>query len=494
MRTSPAPAAAAASPVIVWFRSDLRLADNPALHAASAAGQPVIPLYIHDDSTSGGRALGGATRWWLHHSLSALGTALARLGAGQAPAPQLLLWRGRPQEVLVRLSTASGARRILCNRTYDPAIDASDAAVAAALRPRGVMLERFAGALLADPDTVLSAGRGPMRIFTAFWQRLQRIEPTAPLPAPRTLPGFDGALGGDRIEDWELLPRTGWDAQFPARWVPGERGAAARLREFLKTQADDYRGTRDFPALAGTSRLSPHLRFGEISARQVWHAFLAAPAGGPAELTGSGFLRELGWREFAGYTLHHFPTLPERALRREFAAFPWRDDTHALAAWQRGRTGYPLVDAGMRELWQTGWMHNRVRMVVGSFLVKDLLIAWQQGEAWFWDTLVDADRANNALNWQWVSGCGVDAAPYFRIFNPVTQSERFDPEGAYVHAWVPELRALPAPFVHAPWTAPPAVLAQAGVKLGDTYPHPIVVHDEARKRALALFGALRQQR
>lgn len=488
-RVSPDPAA---RPVVVWLRRDLRLSDNPALARAAESAQPVIPLYILDEDPGAGRALGGAARWWLHHSLIALAACLDALKPSRGPPPQLILRRGRAADVLMKLSASTGAARILCNRTYDPAVDAADAALESALRAVGVAFERCGGEMLAEPDTLVTGGGGPFRIFTPFWNRLQSLEPAAPLAAPRALAGYGGPLRSELIEDWGLLPRAGWDAQFPSIWTPGERGGAARLRAFLREQSADYRGTRDFPALEGTSRLSPHLCFGELSARQVWHACLRAAAGGRTELTGAGFLRQLGWREFARYTLHYFPTLPRRPLRPEFAAFEWRDDARALEAWRHGRTGYPIVDAGMRELWQTGWMHNRVRMIVGSFLVKDLLIPWQRGEAWFWDTLVDADSANNALNWQWVSGCGVDAAPYFRIFNPVAQSRKFDPDGAYLRKWIPQLRALAAPAIHEPWTAAPWVLAQAGVRLGENYPLPIVAHAEARKRALARFQALRR--
>ncbi len=482
----------AARPVVVWLRSDLRLSDNPALVAAAESGRPVIPLYILEDPPSAGRALGGAARWWLHHSLSALAASLDALRAAHRRAPRLLLRRGRAVDVLVALSASTGAARIVCNRTYDPLVDAADAVVESALRSVGVAFERCGGDMLAEPDALVTGAGGPFRIFTPFWNRLHSLTPAEPVRAPRALPGYGGSLASERIEDWGLLPRSGWDAKFASFWTPGERGATVRLRAFLREQSVNYRGARDLPALEGTSRLSPHLHFGEISVRQVWHAFLRGPAGGPTELTGSGFLRQLGWREFARYTLHHFPELPTRPLRPEFTAFQWRDDARALEAWRHGRTGYPIVDAGMRQLWQTGWMHNRVRMIVGSFLVKDLLISWQRGEAWFWDTLVDADRANNALNWQWVSGCGVDAAPYFRIFNPVAQSRRFDPDGAYLRTWIPQLRALAAPAIHEPWNAAPGVLEEAGVTLGESYPRPIVVHAEARKRALARFEALRR--
>ncbi len=480
-------------PIIVWFRNDLRLSDNPALTAAVASGHPVIPVYILDERPNAARTLGGAARWWLHHSLRALEASLGRFSARSRHGPRLILRRGAPGSILKKLIETTGATRVLCNRSYDPALDAVDATVQSALRGVGAAFESLPGALLAEPAALLTGSGGPFRIFTAFWNRLSTLPIAEPLSAPRTIPGWTRPLESEQLDEWALRPSIPWDAQFDSVWTPGEQGAAARRRTFLSRRLADYHATRDYPALEGTSRLSPHLRFGEISARGLWHAVRRSHAGSRTGLAGNGFLRELGWREFAQHSLHHFPSLPERALRREFDAFAWREDRAALEAWQRGRTGYPIVDAGMRELWHTGWMHNRVRMIVGSFLVKDLLITWQHGEAWFWDTLVDADRASNALNWQWVSGCGVDAAPYFRIFNPVTQSMRFDPEGAYLRKWLPSLRALPAPALHAPWTAPAQVLARAGVRLGETYPLPIVEHDTARKRALARFEKLRQR-
>lgn len=480
-------------PVIVWFRNDLRLRDNPALTAAAASGQPVIPVYILNESPRAARPLGGAARWWLHHSLIGLSGSLSRRSVRSPHAPRLILRRGAATEVLQALIEATGASRVLCNRTYDPVLDAADTAVHSCVRIAGAVFESLPGTLLAEPQTLLTGGGGPFHVFTPFWNRLSALNIAEPLPAPRAMTGWAKPIESERLEDWELRPRIGWDAQFDSAWTPGERGAAARVRAFLSKQLADYRSTRDFPSLGGTSRLSAHLRFGELSARALWHVVRRSHGSARDELTGDGFLRELGWREFAQHSLHHFPSLPERGMRPAFDAFEWREDAAALEAWQKGRTGYPIVDAGMRELWQTGWMHNRVRMLVGSFLVKDLLVSWKRGEAWFWDTLVDADRASNALNWQWVSGCGFDAAPYFRIFNPVTQSLRFDPDGAYLRKWIPALRALPAPAIHAPWRAAPQVLARAGVRLGETYPYPIVEHDAARRNALARFERLRRR-
>ena len=483
----------AARPVIVWFRSDLRLADNPALSAAGASGRPVIALFILNESGPAPRALGGAARWWLHHSLAALDASLRALETGAPHGMKLCLRRGPAAQVLRELIDATGASRVLCNRTYDPELDALDATLTEQLGRSGVPLECLPGALLAEPGALLSGSGAALRVFSAFWSRLSTAEVASPLPAPRTLAASAQAPRSERLEDWGLLPSMDWDRGFAPVWSPGESGARARLRQFLSRRFAGYRSLRDMPALEGTSRLSPHLRFGEISARTVWRAVLRSPVGGREELTGNGFLRELGWREFAHHTLRHFPSLPQRPLRAEFEAFAWQEDAAGYEAWCRARTGYPIVDAGMRELWHTGWMHNRVRMIVGSFLVKDLLVPWQRGEAWFWDTLLDADRASNALNWQWVSGCGVDAAPYFRIFNPVVQSQRFDPEGDYLRHWLPELRALPATAIHSPWTASPQTLARAGIRLGETYPRPIVEHGAARKRALARFEALRQR-
>lgn len=483
----------AARPVIVWFRNDLRLGDNPALSAALATGGPLVALYILDENIAGGRRLGGAARWWLHHSLAALDAALRTLSREAPHGVTLCLRRGETTAVLRDVIGASGAARVFCNRTYDPVIDALDHAVTEPLQRSGAPLESLPGALLAEPDALRTGSGGAFRVFTAFWNRLSALEVGVPLPVPRMLTGSARAPRGERLEDWSLLPSIRWDSGFAPLWSPGEKGARLRLREFLSERFDDYRTARDVPSVEGTSRLSAHLCFGEISARQIWHTVLKAPGGGRAEFVGNGFLRELGWREFARYTLYHFPSLPKRPLRQEFDAFRWREDAAGFDAWCRGRTGYPIVDAGMRELWQTGWMHNRVRMIVGSFLVKDLLVPWQRGEGWFWDTLLDADRASNALNWQWVSGCGVDAAPYFRIFNPVAQSQRFDPEGEYLRRWLPELRTLPAPAIHSPWTAQPLELAQAGVRLGQSYPRPIVEHATARKRALAEFEVLRQR-
>ncbi len=478
------------APAIVWFRNDLRLADHPALAAAVAAGRPVLPVYILDEVTPGGWAAGAASRWWLHHSLVALSAALESLGS------RLVLRRGAAADCLAGLAQDVGAAALYWNRHYEP----WDATLEAELERRlGDRLELAPqpGNLLFAPGAIRTGAGKPFQVFTPFWKAcLAAPEPATPLAAPDRLGPLPASVASSRLGDWAMLPvRPDWAGGLRERWQPGEAGAWTRLAGFLDGAVNRYREQRDRPDIAGTSGLSPHLHHGEISPRQVWHAVRQRVAGGGAsEGDAAAFLRELGWREFSMHLLQHFPQLPESPLRAEFARFPWHRDPELLAAWQRGQTGYPIVDAGMRELWHTGWMHNRVRMIVASMLVKDFLIDWQHGEAWFWDTLVDADLAANAASWQWVAGCGADAAPYFRIFNPVLQGRKFDPEGEYVRRWVPELARLPAAAIHAPWQASAGVLAAGGVRLGADYPEPVVDHGAARARALAAYADLRGQR
>ncbi|HVW00096.1 MAG TPA: deoxyribodipyrimidine photo-lyase, partial [Planctomycetaceae bacterium] len=370
-------------------------------------------------------------------------------------------------------------------RRYEPAAVACEWHVETALRKRRIATASFNSALLRDPDAVVTKTGRIYRVFTPYSKAcFAHGAPEAPARTPHSWEAPARFPRSDSIDDLELLPRLNWADEFPEHWKPGEAGAHTALRRFL-AHIDEYPDERNRPDHAGSSRLSPHLHFGEISPRQIWEAVCHACDESPAHpKRGEPFLRELLWREFAHVQLFHEPESPENPLRPEFADFPWRDDRKSLRAWQRGETGFPWIDAGMRQLWRTGWMHNRVRMAAGSFLVKDLLIPWQKGAAWFWDTLVDADLANNTMNWQWVAGCGVDAAPFFRVFNPVLQGQRFDPEGEYVRTWVPELARLPAQWIHQPWKAPTEVLESAGVRLGDNYPEPIVDHDEARQRAL----------
>ncbi|NWG54587.1 MAG: deoxyribodipyrimidine photo-lyase [Hydrogenophilaceae bacterium] len=473
------------APVLVWFRQDLRLGDNPAVAAAAASGRPLVFAYVLDDETPGRWRMGAASRWWLERSLRALAASLARLGG------RLILRRGAALQEVQRLAAETGAAEVRWSRVYEPSAMAGDATLKAALEARGVSAEAAPGALLHEPGTLKTGQGGPFKVFTPFWRTARAHAARTPLPAPRALRAWDGAVSSERLEDWELSPtRPNWAAGFEI-WRPGEAGAKAALDRFLEAAFSRYPEDRDRPGIAGTSRLSPHLHFGELSPAQAW-----AAAAAKAETTGADralekFLSELGWREFSHHLLFHWPDLPERNWKPAFDDFPWADDAAGFRAWTRGRTGYPIVDAGMRELWTTGWMHNRVRMIAASFLVKDLMIDWRRGAAWFWDTLVDADLANNSASWQWVAGSGADAAPYFRIFNPVAQGEAYDPDGAYVRRWLPELAGMPDELIHAPWMASDAVLARAGVRLGETYPHRIIDHAAARKRALAAFGAIK---
>jgi deoxyribodipyrimidine photo-lyase len=479
-------------PVIVWFRQDLRLADHRALSAAVSTGAPIVPVFVLDDTSPGAWGLGGASKWWLDKSLAALADGLSACGS------RLILRRGPACDVLRELATETAASAVYAQAAYEPWATATETAVHVALAARDVAFKRMAGALLKRPDALRTKAGDPFKVYTPFWRALVASEPPPqPVPAPASLRAPDAWPRSDDLAAWRLHPtRPDWSAGLSASWTPGETGADARLDRFLAEALPDYDTLRNRPDLPGTSRLSPHIHFGEISVCTCWHrarmaAERFAAQGVAADKGLETFCKELVWREFAVHLLVHWPTLPETPFKPAYAAFPWREDAASLSAWQRGRTGYPIVDAGMRELWHTGWMHNRVRMIVASFLVKDLLISWQDGEAWFWDTLVDADLASNAASWQWVAGCGADAAPYFRIFNPVRQGEAYDPDGSYVRRWVPELARLPTAHIHEPWTAPPMVLAAAGVTLGKTYPLPIVDHGRARDDALAALKSLK---
>jgi deoxyribodipyrimidine photo-lyase len=418
---------------IVWFRQDLRLADNPALHAAVATGKPVIPVYIWSPEEEGGWAPGAASRWWLHHSLAALSKDIECRGS------RLILAHGPALGVLKKLAATTGATAVHWNKRYEPAAVECSRQVSQGLAKNGLRSVEFNGALLADPTEFLNKTGKPYQVYTAFKRALLHLlDPGLLLPLPRVLREPEIRPTSKSLKSLALLPKIPWYEAMAARWQPGERGAQASLKAFLRQPVEDYSEARNIPAARGTSALSPHLHFGEIGPRQIWHAL--GPRG-----RSSVFLSEILWREFAYHLLHHFPHTPTRPLHAEFAKFPWRRNARLLHAWQRGVTGIPLVDAGMRELWAMGWMHNRVRMVVASFLVKNLLIEWQEGARWFWDTLVDADLANNTMNWQWSAGCGADAAPYFRIFNPQTQAKRFDPDHEYIRTWLPE--SLPKPVV-----------------------------------------------
>ena len=477
-------------PTVIWFRQDLRLADNPALTAALAGSDGIIPVYIHAPEEENPWAPGGASRWWLHHSLLALRSELKIRGSN------LILRRAADAGAdLRRIAAETQATRIVWNRRYEPAVIARDARIKSELRRAGLRCESFNGTLLHEPWEIKTQTGGPYQVFTPFWrQALSLADPAAPLPAPYSLTAPPRWPQTKTLAELDLLPRIGWTSGLDATWKPGAQHSTRVLQHFLQASLGDYAAARDRPAIDGTSRLSPYLHTGEISPRQIWHIVRAhARSNAIAGWRDSRFLTEIGWREFAHHLLYHFPETPLQPLRANFANFPWVEDSATLRAWQRGMTGYPIVDAGMRQLWQTGWMHNRVRMIVASFLVKDLRITWQEGARWFWDTLVDADLASNTLGWQWSAGCGADSAPYFRIFNPVSQSEKFDAAGDYVRRFVPEISSLSNDWIHAPWTAPASVLNDAGVTLGTTYPWPVVDHGAARKLALAALATLKNK-
>ncbi|MBC7769947.1 MAG: deoxyribodipyrimidine photo-lyase [Phycisphaerales bacterium] len=474
------------SPAIVWLRQDLRIADNPALSAAAETKRPLILVYILDDETPGKWRIGGASRWWLHHSLEKLAGDLAKRGAA------LTLRRGRADQALLDLVRETGAGAVYWNRCYEPYSIARDKALKHTLTDQGVEVVSCNGALMHEPWTVKTKNGEPFKVFTPFWRASMQSEVRAVAATPKRLESRSDAIASDKLSDWRLLPgRSNWAKHFDPTWSPGEAGAQRALNAFVAERLALYADARDLLGEDATSRLSPHLHFGEISPIQARCAIDAALMHDPALQRGADkFLAELTWRDFSANLLFHSPNLPEANWRSKFDDFAWRDDDAAFVAWTKGQTGYPVVDAAMRQLWTTGYMHNRARMIAASFLIKHLLIDWRRGEEWFWDTLVDADLASNAASWQWVAGSGADAAPYFRIFNPVTQGERYDADGSYVRRWVPELAALDNDVIHKPWTAPAESLAKAGVKLGETYPAPIVDHALARARALSAFASL----
>jgi deoxyribodipyrimidine photo-lyase len=467
---------------IVWFRQDLRLQDNPALGAAIRRGSWILPLYIHCQAEAGDWPAGGATCWWRHHSLEQLSAALASRGA------RLILKSGHAQEVIGALARSSGADAVYWNRCYEPAAIARDAALKQTLRARGLRCESFNGALLAEPWDVRSPAGKPYRLFSPFRRRLlEQLRLPPALECPRTLPAPASWPRSESLAALGLLPQLTWYRGMTGHWHPGEAGAGKRVRQFLGRPLRQYGALRDRPDREGTSSLSPHLHFGELSVRALWR--LGVKRRGWRD---SAFASELIWREFAHHLLYYNPATPLEPLDASFQRFAWHSTPATLRAWQRGLTGLPIVDAGMRQLWAIGWMHNRVRMIVASVLVKNLRQHWLHGARWFWDTLVDADLANNTMNWQWVAGCGADAAPFFRIFNPVAQGERFDPNGDYVRRWVPELAALPAAHIHTPHLAPAEVLATARVHIGHTYPAPLVNLKRSREEALAAYQTMRR--
>jgi len=467
---------------LVWLRRDLRLADQPALHAATERGQPVLPVYIHAPEEEGPWAPGAASNWWLHHSLDRLESALENLGS------RLILRRGPTLESIRQLARETGADAVFWNRLYEPAAIRRDREIKRALREDGLVVSSFNAALLNEPWSVGSASGDPYKVFSPFWKASKAIGIDAPiLPMPTELRNPVSWPRGESLASLGLLPEIPWDAGLATTWKPGEAAALQRVEAFLDGAVQRYGDMRDFPAQPGTSRLSPHLHFGEISPRQIVQALRDAghdPESGGAE----HFVREVGWREFAHHLLYHFPHTAEQPLNAKFSEFPWRESAEDLLRWQQGRTGIPIVDAAMRELWQTGWMHNRSRMIVASLLTKNLRMHWLHGARWFWDTLVDADLAANTLGWQWAAGCGADAAPYFRIFNPVLQGQRFDPEGRYVRRFVPELQRVPDSGIHAPWGHKGKPVDR---RLRPDYPDPIVDLQSSRQAALDAFSVIR---
>lgn len=481
---------------LVWLRLDFRLTDNPALQAAIARGLPVLPVFVWSPKEEAPWAPGGASNWWLHRSLLAIQESLQSCGS------RLLLRQGPTQRALEQLVQETGATAIYWNRRYEPAVRRRDEQLAARFQAAGLEVKTFNAALLHEPPTIQNKSGNPFQVFTPFWRHCRSLpDPPSPLPAPDRIPAPAHWPASVPLAQFQLEPVPDWAGGLRASWQPGELGATRQLESFLKKAVVGYDESRNRPDLPGTSRLSPYLHFGEISPRQVCHALKArfestGERSAKGNSTGyswreSQFLTEVGWREFAHHLLYHFPHTDEQPLRPEFARMRWRDDAAWRTAWRRGQTGYPIVDAAMRELWSIGWMHNRARMIVASFLVKDLRLSWQEGSRWFWDTLVDADLAQNSLGWQWTAGCGADAAPYFRIFNPISQGQKFDPNGDYVRHWVPELAKLPADWIHQPHLAPPEILARAGVKLGKDYPEPLVSHAIARVEALAAYAKLK---
>jgi deoxyribodipyrimidine photo-lyase len=474
-----------AKPSVVWFRQDLRLQDQQAWEDAVQKGGPIIPLYIWAPEEEGEWIPGSAAKWWLHHSLCSLESDLRRIGSS------LILRQGSSVDSLLDIIRETGADAVFWNRRYEPAAVKRDATVFASLQQEGVKVHVSNSSLLYDPWTILTKEGKPYQVFTPFWKACLVHGEPCPFPSKNQHPiCFQGRLFSEKLSSFALLPKLSWDCGLIQQWTPGTQGAMQLLDETVQGVIPDYLDHRNRPDLRGTSLLSPHLHWGEVSPRVVWHAVRQKWGSHPGA---EGFLRQLIWREFAYTLLFHFPRTAQEGLKKEFDFFPWKKDKRLLKAWTDGKTGYPIVDAGMRQLWQTGWMHNRVRMIVASFLVKDLLIDWREGARWFWDTLVDADLANNTLGWQWVGGCGADAAPYFRIFNPVLQGQKFDQDGDYIRRWIPELNSLSNRWIHCPWEAPESELKQSAIVLGETYPLPIVDHVVVRKKALEAYRRMRKE-
>jgi deoxyribodipyrimidine photo-lyase len=470
--------------VIVWFRQDLRISDNPALTLAADNGE-IIPVFIFDDDTPESASLGGASKWWLHHSLLSLNRSLSN---------KLLIRKGSPLDVLKELAEEYSANSVTWNRLYEPWHRTRDTHIKSELKAAGISVSSLNGSLLWEPMTVLKKDETPYKVFTPYYRKgcLTRQAPRFPITKPQSIRFCEGLkFSQSRLEELDLIPKITWYKEIEQLWQPGEEGAANRLQRFINEAALNYQEARNIPAVKGTSLLSPHLHFGEISPNQAWYAMQGAFENAFDNKDIDVYLSEIAWREFSYYLLYHWPDLQHKNFNQKFDYFAWRKSSDDLEAWKFGNTGVPIVDAGMRELYQTGYMHNRVRMVVGSFLIKNLLIDWREGERWFWETLLDADMASNSASWQWVAGSGADASPYFRIFNPILQGEKFDKEGEYVKKYCPELSKLPKKFIHKPWEAPKEILKACGIELGKDYPQPIVDLKESRNRALDAFAQLK---
>ena len=470
---------------IHWFRQDLRLSDNPALDSA-AQYETLIPIYILDEVNSGEFKMGAASKWWLHQSLTKLNESLDG---------KLLVYQGNPHAILNKLIEEQEVSYVTWNRCYEPWRIDRDKEIKRNFEDKNVAVESFSASLLWEPWTISKDDGTPYRVFTPFYKKgcLNSEEPRLPAGKVDLSNLYSEDLSSDSITDLNLLPTIKWYESFEEEWNPGEIGAEQNLNSFLDSGLLNYKEGRNFPSQEFVSRLSPHLHFGEISPNEVWYRAKTKEGISGIEKSLAHFHSELGWREFSYYLLYHFPDLPNKNFQEKFDIFPWQENEEFLALWQKGNTGYPIVDAGMRELWQTGYMHNRLRMIVGSFLVKNLLIDWRFGERWFWDCLVDADLASNSASWQWVAGSGADAAPYFRIFNPITQGLKFDPEGEYTKKYVPELRDLPNKYLFSPWEAPENILADAGIELGKNYPKPMVDLKLSRETALEAFATTKKE-
>ena len=465
---------------IVWFRQDLRLSDNPALTFASQMGS-ILPIYILDDKNPSQHAMGAASRWWLHYSLKSLNTSLNN---------KLSIYEGNAIDVLTDIIIRHNVKAVFWNRCYEPWRMDRDAKIKNNLKKMGIDVISYNGSLLWEPWTIKKDDGETYKVFTPFYRKgcLQNEAPRKPLVAPKIAQLKYDQENSLRLEQLNLLPRNKWGNKLEKHWKIGEKEGQIRLWKFIHKGLSEYKDGRNFPAKPNVSRLSPYLHFGEISVNQLWFTIRSISDSKDSD----NFCSELGWREFSYSQLYKYPDLPVKNLQKKFDNFPWITDEKSLDAWKKGETGVPMVDAGMRELWETGYMHNRVRMIVGSFLIKNLRIHWHHGERWFWDTLVDADLANNSASWQWVAGCGADAAPYFRIFNPVTQGLKFDPDGNYVRTYVPEIASLPNKYLNNPWDAPEHIMKEADIKLGSTYPKPIVDLKLSRLSALEAFQSLKR--